>query len=391
LKQIAHGFSKGLPPNMSWSGGDEPFPDPSADGDRPTDLASLGIFTKTGHLVGFSRPQREQILKLLSGRFEDLPQLPAFAPLFGYTTDWHKTEVARVILEMSSHVRRLPTPAEADALAYHRSTFCSRAAYAPPAVLLTTAYFVYRGRRTFRFPFYTPKPASFNPSYFPSASRPFLTGPTAVRLWHVLRFGAYGLLFQFLVKGTVHSYATTTSLMGMVWDDRLKEMRQTPRQQQRERRRQDISQTPNESGEQAQQQLGQTQPQLGQQPPTWQQPNQESPAAPQDDDSFLFDDASPVAQSQRQQPQRPSGSPNPPPVQGSAWDRIRQRAKSEEGAPWNQGQQQNGESRGQPRTEQYTYSPGEQEKAYAKEQAQKEFDAMLERERRGVGESGGRN
>jgi hypothetical protein len=380
---------------MSWPGGDEPYPDPSANGDRPTNFASLGTFGVTGHLLGFTIAQREQTLKLLSGRFEDLPQLPAFAPLFGYTTEWYKTEVARVILDMAGHMRRLPTPDEADALAYHRSTFCTTAAWAPPAVLLTTAFFVNRGRRTFRFPFYTPKPASFNPLYFPSASRPFLTGPSAVRLWHLMRFGAYGLLCQLLVKSIVISYATTISLTGMLRDDRLKAMRQTPRQNPRQRqhegRRQDDNRTPKENGEQVQQQLGQPQRQLGQQPPAWQQPTEESPGAPQDDDSFLFDDASPVAQSQRQQPQRPSASSTSQPGQGSAWDRIRQRAKSEEGAPWNPGQQQNGESRGQPRTERYTYSPGEQEKTYAREQAQKEFDAMLERERRGVGQSGGQN
>jgi hypothetical protein len=58
---------------------------------------------------------------------------------------------------------------------------------------------------------------------------------------------------------------------------------------------------------------------------------------------------------------------------------------------WSQGQQREergGQSRAQQTAGQHTYTPGEQEKGYAKEQAQKEFDAMLERERRGVDESG---
>ncbi|KAK4127228.1 hypothetical protein N657DRAFT_653516 [Parathielavia appendiculata] len=348
---------------MSWPGGAEPFPDSSAQGDRPTDLASLGRFSRTGHLLGFSRNQVEQTLKLLSGPFEDLPQVPPFAPLFGYTTTWHKMMVAQMILEIAGHANRLPTPEEADAIAYYRSKFCSRAAWAPPAVLLTTAYFFNRGRPTFRFPFYTPKPASFNPSYFPSASRPFLRGVSAVRFWHVLRFGAYGLICQILVKPVVVSYANATSLVGMLRDDRLKLLRQNPHRNQ-EHQHPVATQPPNESGEQWQQQLGNLQQQPAEQQPTWKQTSQE-PQEPQgglqDDESFLFDDASPVAPSQWQQPQRASASSPPPP--GSAWDRIRQRAKSEEGTAWNQGDQQNGDSQTRSRTEQYTYSPDEREKA----------------------------
>jgi hypothetical protein len=60
---------------------------------------------------------------------------------------------------------------------------------------------------------------------------------------------------------------------------------------------------------------------------------------------------------------------------------VRQRAKAEEGTTWEPKQ----------KTESYTFASADQEKAYAKTQAQKEFDAMLERERRGMGDSGGRS
>lgn len=380
---------------MSWPGGDSPQGDDGLTGVEDikrrlargdTDLA----------LASFSIP------------FETLPQLPFFAPLFNYTTDWHKAQIVRLVLDTSVHMGRLLTPAEAQALAYHRSKFCSRIAWSPPAVLLAAAYFTNRGRSTFRFPFYTPKPASFNPSFFPFASRPILTGPSAVRLWHALRFGAYGLVCQFVVKSFIISFAQTSYLVGAMQDDRLKSMRETmgnTRDQQRRQqpRRGMPSQSPAtgatdfegpppyQSPTPAIGTSPERQQQLPRQQAQWSQPTSEPQNVAQDDDSFLFDDASPVAASQRRQPQRPSAGSAASTGGASSWDRIRQRAKSEEGAEWNPTRPQNGGAAGQQNTEQYTYAPAEQEKAYAQAQAQKEFDAMLERERRGMGDSGGRN
>lgn len=402
---------------MSWPGADDTppsesgagdFGDSGVRGDRPTDLASLGAL-RENRRVRFSRAQVDRSLKLLSTPFESLPQLPFFAPWFGYTKDWQKGEVAGSLIGNSLNIGRIVTPAEADALAELRAQFCSRIAWTPPAVLAASLYFTYRGRTTFRFPFYTPKPASFNPTAFPTAARPFLTGPPAVRLWHFLRFNAYGLICLYVVKSVVTSFSQASYLMGVFSDKRLKAVRENLAEKAKAARSQRQhgfppvnapNAEPPASGEAApyrasswsrpeqQQQLQQRQqppPPPSPQPAQWTQRTPESQAPPQDDDDFLFDDASPVAPSQRQQPQGSSASSLP--GQSSSWDRIRQRAKAEEGAPW---QQQGSESQGQQTTEQYTFAPGEQEKAYAKEQAQREFDAMLERERRGVGDSGER-
>ncbi|AEO58904.1 hypothetical protein MYCTH_2144292 [Thermothelomyces thermophilus ATCC 42464] len=356
---------------MSWPGADDSPGDYGADQhqpDRPTDIASLGVF-RNNRLVELTPSQVERALKLMSRPFEDLPQLPFFAPLFSYTTDWQKMEIAYPLVDASFHVGRLLTPPEADALAYYRAKFCSRAAWAPPAVLLTAAYLTHRGRSTFRFPFYTPKPASFNPMSFPSASMPFISGPAAVRLWHLLRFAAYGLMSQLVVKNIIYSYAQTSTLVGALRDDRLKVLRETMPQRRQgtvrphspatanpaEPERTTASSTPapptDFSGA----------PQQARQQPRWAQQAPESQSAPQDDDSYLFDDASPVAPSQRQTP--PSGS-RPSSGGGSAWDRIRERARSEEGAAWNPGQQQDRTPAGRQRGEQYTYTHADQEKAH---------------------------
>ncbi|KAL2176183.1 uncharacterized protein P884DRAFT_278632 [Thermothelomyces heterothallicus CBS 202.75] len=356
---------------MSWPGADDSPGDYGADQhqpDRPTDIASLGVF-RNNRLVELTPSQVERALKLMSRPFEDLPQMPFFAPLFSYTTDWQKMEIAYPLVDASFHVGRLLTPPEADALAYYRAKFCSRAAWAPPAVLLTAAYLTHRGRSTFRFPFYTPKPASFNPMSFPSASMPFISGPAAVRLWHLLRFAAYGLMSQLVVKNIIYSYAQTSTLVGALRDDRLKVLRETMPQRRQGTVRPHSPQTANPA------EPGRTTasstpapptdfsaaPQQARQQPRWAQQAPESQSAPQDDDdSYLFDDASPVAPSQRQTP--PSGS-RPSSGGGSAWDRIRERARSEEGAAWNPGQQQDGMPAGRQRGEQYTYTHADQEKA----------------------------
>ncbi|KAL2132930.1 hypothetical protein VTI74DRAFT_3151 [Chaetomium olivicolor] len=400
---------------MSWSAGDWPSSagdtpqDDSSQSDRPTDVASLAIF-RGSQAVGLTREHVERNLKLLSVPFETLPQMPAFAPFFLYTTAWQKGVVALALAQLSIGIGRVLTPAEADAVAYHQAKFCSRAAWAPPAVLATTFFFLRRGRQTWRFPFYTPKPASFNPSVFPSSTRPIFTGASAERVWRTLRFGAYFTICQFVVKGAIHGYAKTSSAVGMLRDERLKDVNATFRreaQQIRQHHQQHrqhglppqspVSQTasPQEAPESQTVRTGAfgDRPEKQQQPQRSAQWTQQAPepqaGTPQDDDSFLFDDASPVAPAQRQEPRRPVPASNT--GEGSAWDRIRQRAKAEEGAQWNQGGQQSEQSQGQGQQKtEYTFSSTEQEKAYAREQAQKEFDAMLERERRGTGESGER-
>ncbi|KAI0138957.1 hypothetical protein F4776DRAFT_617438 [Hypoxylon sp. NC0597] len=114
-----------------------------------------------------------------------------------------------------------------------------------------------------------------------------------------------------------------------------------------------------------------------------------------DSDLFDDDDASPVsAASRRAEAQQARDTQS-----GSAWDRIRRQSQSGN-TQWTQGDS-SGQERGwgqlrqdktqnpreaQPKTESFAYTKQEEEKEtrnYEKEQAQKEFDALLEAERRG--------
>jgi hypothetical protein len=228
---------------------------------------------------------------------------------------------------------------------------------------------------------------------------------------------------HFLVKGFVDSYAQTTYLMNVLADPRLKAIRDAAKTSRQQHSAPDAGAIQGAPGYERSATIGSRSPPHQRQQQQQQPPQQFAPqpqGAVQDDDSFLFDDASPVAPSQRQRPEQSSTSSNPT-GPGSAWDRVRsqaiaerlnqrleqagdqmqQRMKDSEAALERFNKQGRLGGRGrteqstyptseQEKAEQYTYPTSEQEKAYAKEQAQKEFDAMLERERRGEGSSGGR-
>jgi hypothetical protein len=216
-------------------------------------------------------------------------------------------------------------------------------------------------------------------------------------LWQFLRINAYSFIIFGVTTPIFVSVASSTYLVGVAQDPRLQDIRRALL----ERQRQEVAKlhgagaatrtnaTPSSTDSDRLEQQRQ-QPQL----PRWSQGTSEQwqrrpQAESLEDDSSIFDDASPVAPSERRSPQ-PSGISSNQPTNkgGSSWDRLRQRSRSSQDA-WDQAGQAQGESRGQ-RSDQYTYSQADEEKAYAKEKAQKEFDAMLERERQGVGESGRR-
>ncbi|KAL2259371.1 hypothetical protein VTK26DRAFT_6975 [Humicola hyalothermophila] len=400
---------------MSWPSGDSASSFESGGfgdtHDRPSDPASLAAPTTKGAVLTPDHVERN--LRLLSVPFESLPQLPFWSGILPSATDWHKGHIASMLASMSLKMGRVLTPEEADALAEHRSNWCRKMIYIGPAYLGSAAFFVWRGRKTYRFPLRTPDPATFSPHCFPSRARPFLRGRVASFTWHALRFVTYGAFSYFCVSTSVSSWADTSYLVHILRDERLREVRETGQRQAAERAKlSSQGRFPRQTPPQPEAAAGSSdaspaQPHGGgyaaggafrigpgqqQQPPQWTAQGGISDStgdALGGDSGYLFDDASPIAPSHRPQ----DGSSSAPADQGSAWERLRRQAQAEQSNKGGPRPQTDGSraSVGQPKTEQYTYSPSEEEKAYAREQAQKEFDAMLERERRGVGESGGRH
>jgi hypothetical protein len=131
------------------------------------------------------------------------------------------------------------------------------------------------------------------------------------------------------------------------------------------------------------------------------------------EESDLFDDnddASPVSavarRAEREQSSRSQAQAEAQmPWRTSSWDRVRQQAKSD-ASPFSRGDRSNQDTvwgrlqqdaasteRDRERTppsQNYSYSEAEEAKDYAKSQAQKDFDAMLEAERKGESDNGKR-
>lgn len=135
------------------------------------------------------------------------------------------------------------------------------------------------------------------------------------------------------------------------------------------------------------------------QPATQEQPKQPEQSSLWDDSDLLDDDdTSPVSAAAR----RAELAGRSPGQGGSAWDRVRQQAKAS-ASPFARGDRSKGDTAwGQlqqdaapterdrdrtPPSQSYTYSQSDSEDDAAKRKAQKEFDDMLEAERKGEGNS----
>ncbi|CAK7230143.1 hypothetical protein SEUCBS140593_007485 [Sporothrix eucalyptigena] len=291
----------------------------------------------------------------------------------------------------------------------------------------------------------------FTPNSFPTASSPILKGSQARMAWHALRFSLYTAVSHFGLRMVFFAWATSLNTLEFESNPKLADLRETLKvsvgqwkdakkkaalEEERSNGRQQFGgMRPREEGQDEpsaapsglresvlfgrralQQQPSQAlpQPQEQQQEQQWSQPEQQQPqsqnyadysndysndfSSDQDD----FNDASPVAPSARREaPTRPTGGP------GASWERLRhpgaagQKPVAISQAP--QGQYgwealRNGQAPPQqPKpappvdsrqtTGDYTISSADEEKAYAQNQAQKDFDAMLERERKGESES----
>lgn len=248
-------------------------------------------------------------------------------------------------------------------------------------------------------------------------------------MWHALRWAAYGFTGKFLGNLIFGSYSMSVAAVGEMTDPRLKAMTEAARQQAIQKRgglpgpkMPDTTGSPQSgrigrgnappeddaspTGGMYQEESNgfgdgtystnngpQTQEQPQSQPNRWPQQSRPAPVPMQqsetrDDPFYTFDDASPTggagarADTSSQQPQR---------QQGSAWDRVRQGAgRGPTGRQTDSGQAQE-QSRGwagvreqaQSPTADYAFSKSDEERSLAKTEAQKAFDARVERERRG--------
>lgn len=351
-------------------------------------------------------------------KWEELPQVPFWAPLFGTTYNAWKFEVADVVVNTSMLLGRGLTPDERDIIAYLSAKKAATTAYEPPLSLAAALYMERRGRATFKFPFWTPKATSFDPSFFPGKRVPMIQGPNALLVWNATRFGCYAFAAHFIAGIFFASYTTSVQTAAILRDPRLGDLRrgfadrrngkrspnevgqpwqtpEDPSMRDAETPYGDESYTdrsepakPDTSvdrvrggGDGGDETHGSYSRTRGGYPPVPKPADAQTAPAPSDgftEGSFFEDDASPVASAAR------TGNPSSS-SSGSTWERLRKQAQTSDPA---------GQDSSAPRqraygqnTEQYTYSQADEDRATAKNQAQREFDAMLEKERQGEADS----
>ncbi|KAI0204485.1 hypothetical protein F4808DRAFT_343851 [Astrocystis sublimbata] len=374
--------------------------------------------------------------------FGQVPKLQVWAPLFGLSDGLRVRYMLSQVKMVAEGARRPLSGEEATAFCQHTAHAMRIFAWSGPFTCMTASVLAYSGRKTWNFPLYKPKMKRFDPLYFPSKNIPLLRGVWANSAWHIVRLFAW-MPMMWIPILTVFASAGGSSMAAHVKrDPRLLPVmqeisknhgaRQIPgvragnarKNQQRPVEAHQGDQTPQDHGNTS----GATQsnttyersgsvgdlPQNAysgwsrdsstQQAASYEAQSNTSPSidAPREDNDadplFEHDDASPVAPSARKREMSSASS-------SSTWGQIRQQNRP--GAPnWERGDS-SGEERGwaqlrqdkaqtsrdsSPKTESYTYTSTDEQKEarnYEKEQAQKEFDALLDAERRGGGSSGG--
>ncbi|KAI8628440.1 hypothetical protein F5Y19DRAFT_139552 [Xylariaceae sp. FL1651] len=402
-----------------------------------------------------ARLERKFLVEGATINFDTLPKMQSWASWFGITDNVRVMSVLRRVSSHSNVAQRPLTSLEANAIGEHAATTIRYFSWSAPLSVVLAAAAAWKGRRTFRFPLYTPKMKKFDPFSFPTRGAPLLSGKWAAAMWHIVRLAAYKplvLIPTALFFGSIYDQSFQSRMLrdprltGLIGDIRRNAKHNTAMAQQRHRQvgtptpsgvaRPQSSQHPTDGAYQDPMrqdygstdytsQPGGTYEKSGLDAETFQPSQSDWPrsasaqsasrrpsesassgfsSSRESDNSDLFDDdeGSPVAPSAREaeSEQRPLAS------SGSAWDRIRQQARSDK-STWAKGDS-SGQERGwaqlrqdktqtprevAPKTDGFSYSHGDEEREkrnYEKEQAQKEFDALVEAERRGEGSSGNR-
>jgi hypothetical protein len=353
--------------------------------------------------------------------------IPIIGPLVGYNDEFYSKVLTQKMQVATNTLGRPLTQDEATAFAFWAAKSISIFSYGAPLGIAAGWWRCYNSRETFRFPFYQPNLEKFQPDVFPPRLGT-LTGMRAVIAWHGLRTGIYSVAGMVVGQILFASYAASVVGVGEVTDKRLKSFVDAVRAQSRQKggslpgagvERKPAERAPPSGGPAGTQYDRRDSPQADDASPTggifWEEnaagssesvdgtigantqtggrprpPVRPAPAQMRtqeaEDRPFdAWDDASPAGR---------QGSTAP---QGSAWDRLR---RGEKPAPipqksggksqpsqstWSkqQNETQKEQTDGSTTGDSFAFSKSEEEKNYVKEEAQKEFDARVERERRG--------
>jgi hypothetical protein len=366
--------------------------------------------------------------------------IPILGPLFGYTDQLFSKVLQQKVQTASNALKRPLSQEETSAFAYWTAKQISIFSYGPPLGIAAGLWRAYSTAPLFRFPFWQPNLEKLQPDAFPP-KMPIMRGNRAVLAWHAVRGLAYGAVGNYIAQILFGSYSMSVAAVGELSDPRLKAMVEAVRQQAQQRRgslpnprggqpgtvdgaqqrggvrigkgqQDDASPTGGVFGDEneslsketsngvSEDNVGGAQAAEGRWPglprsrPT---PAPRSVPETQSQPFDAFDDASPTSG------QGVVADTTTPQSSGSAWDRIRRgekptsAPKPDSGWQSGRGQQQSRQSawskqsndtqqeqrEGSTTGDSFTFSKTGEERGYAKEEAQKEFDARVDKERRG--------
>ncbi|CAM1506419.1 Fc.00g060600.m01.CDS01 [Cosmosporella sp. VM-42] len=353
---------------------------------------------------------------------------PIYASMIGWKRDWNLMVAQSRITGFAATLQRDFTDEETKALVEHTlKNIHTNAEWRWTSVGIA-GYMTYRGRHTWQFPFYKPKfNSKFNPNEATSLfSSKKIRGFYPNLIWHTMRFTAYTAVVMLMVEPALRAVNHLLTEQDMMKDPRLAQftkdaavrveqvMKNGPmggyvREQIEKRVQEDPNAEPQETRDTGR--IGAWNPAqedrnahvFGPDSQDTQPAPQESWARASPSSSYRTDKPLPAQQSSRDEnwsvlddeddaspvsTPRQTQSSNP---RGSAWDRLRrqgqptqQQPTSESAGSWGSQTQQSW-----PQTQDgWGGSTEDQDKAVAKEQAQAEFDRMLERERSGNGQGG---
>ncbi|KAI4140114.1 MAG: hypothetical protein L6R39_005942 [Caloplaca ligustica] len=358
--------------------------------------------------------------------------LPVLGALFGFTASYMSKMAAERLQYHSKLLGRTLSKPESEALLYHTYKSAAIASYGNPIAFGAGFWRAYNTRDTYRFPLVgslKTEDGFWNGERIRLMGRDIIQGSNARMGVHILRGTFYGFLSYTIGTLFVSSYCTTVAAVGELRDPRLRDLQQEKRTKKIEQMgdsgaaRQlkeimgqaqtngvDLRKRPGDGiGAQDDatpstgtedyggdmERLGGTNTgimsdgQMRRQEKRQQAPPRQSPTESRASTSRLekverqptvfgddFDDASPTAQNSADDSQR-----------GNAWDRIRKQARKQAsgtksgGRGWDaiRKEQQEGSTAG----DSFTFSSADEERQLAQDEAQKEFDARVERERQG--------
>ncbi|EXL59134.1 hypothetical protein FOCG_02474 [Fusarium oxysporum f. sp. radicis-lycopersici 26381] len=337
---------------------------------------------------------------------------PFYASVIGYRRDWNLLVATSRVSGFAATLGRDLEDVEAKAIAeYTLDNIHTNAGLKWLSVALA-GYMTYRGRRTWQFPFYKPKLGGrFNPNEATSIfTNKKIRGAYPRATWHCLRFTAYSAVIMLMIEPAFRAVSFIRTEAAMTNDPRLKQFTKDAAERVKDvMSNPTISRAPftgrdvhksDENDPWASNDSSNTSSESRYQPtPTQSWDKTQSSTAtqqsqqPNDDWSVLDDDddASPIAASSRN---KPVSSPA-----GSAWERIRQQSQGStqqsdyQSRTWaahsQTGSRQESQSGWGSRSagsssDSFSFSKSDEDRAVAKEQAQDEFDRLVERERKGV-------